>query len=60
MPDYKKCVRYKEKVYCKTTDGHVVIIDVTDVKLNECPECVLVELLKDGDGTVVLDFVNQQ
>jgi hypothetical protein len=48
------CVVYEDKVYCVREDGKLAVVQIQDIKPNECPACVIEALYKkllDRSGT---------
>lgn len=40
------CVAHEGKVYCVTKGGKIVVIQITEIDLQECPQCVAEEIFK--------------
>jgi hypothetical protein len=52
MPDLRKCVKDKDRIYCWDDElGEVVEIKVIPVPITECPKEVLVRMIRDGQDS---------
>lgn len=53
MPDFTKCVKYRDKLYCRDTSIHqFVIVSTQPVELKDCPVCVVQALIENETPTV--------
>ncbi|MDR0557937.1 MAG: hypothetical protein LBG43_08760 [Treponema sp.] len=51
MPDFTKCVRYKDRIYCWNKETRkIAVVEVHDLDFKECPECVIEEIIMAGEG----------